>query len=203
MDWKKLDDYSATNDSIMTRKGWFIIPGVQHGDRTVEQQQQGLQDALAEARGKTVLDLGCAEGLLSIEFAKAGAVEVHGIELLADHLAVARSISKGYPQISYRQGHLDDLALSEPTPKQFDIVLALGVIHKPHDPNVPLRYAIDSTRNLLLLRAPAKARLGQIYSKFTSKYADVPAVMKKSGFVFEKKIPGVLGEAVEYWRRKA
>lgn len=184
------------------RHGWFIIPGVQGGDRTVEQQRQGLQDALAEARGKTVLDLGCAEGLLSIEFAKAGAIEVMGVELLEDHLAVARKISKPYPQISYRQGHLDDLAAAESKPKQYDIVLALGVIHKPHDPNVPLRYAIACTRSLLLLRAPAKARLGQIYSKFTRKFADVPAVMRESGFVFEKKITGVLGEAVEYWRRK-
>ena len=51
-------------------------------DRTLAQQMMGLDRLFAEIEGKDVLDVGCAEGLLSIECAKAGA-DVVGIEIRA------------------------------------------------------------------------------------------------------------------------
>ena len=46
--------------------GWFTT-AKRPGDRTLEQQLVGLDKVLAEVAGKTVLDAGCAEGLISME----------------------------------------------------------------------------------------------------------------------------------------
>lgn len=183
-------------------KGWFKVPGIRPaGDRTLEEQMMGLGPALEEAKGKSVLDLGCAEGLISREFAKAGAASILGIELLESHLEVARIVCKKWPHITFRQAHLDDYIAEQVEIRQYDIVLALGIIHKLRDPGIPLEFAARSARDLMLFRAPAKATDGVIRSKHSTAEVNVPEVMARNGFVEEKLIPGVRGEACQYWRR--
>ena len=53
-------------------KGWFSTLGLVN--RTPDQQLNGLIGCSWRVWGKTVLDVGCAEGLISIELAKAGAI---------------------------------------------------------------------------------------------------------------------------------
>lgn len=163
----------------------------------------GLTPALEECRGKTVLDLGCAEGLIGREFARTGAASVLGIEVLETHLEVARKACAGYPQMRFicRNILTHIVKLADQKPQQFDIVLALGVIHKMPDPAVPLRFAAQSARELLVFRAPAKATDGIVRSKHTKIKCNVPAVMREEGFVEEELIQGVRGEAAQYWRR--
>ena len=186
----------------MSPKGWFQVPGIRpDGDRTLKEQSMGLAPALAEAKGKTVLDLGCAEGLISREFALAGAREVLGIELLESHLVVARKVCKDAPQVRFVCAHLGDYIAAHPGVAQFDIVLALGIIHKLDDPAVPMAFAARSARDLVVYRASAHAKHGVIASKHTGKRCDVPKLMREHGFVEEKLISGVRGEAAQYWRR--
>lgn len=182
-------------------KGWFTIPGVRKGDRTLEEQMMGLAPALEECKGKTVLDLGCAEGLISREFARAGAAAVTGIEMLQTHLLYAQQMCKGIKNINFICAHIGDYIKTLERIPQYDIVLALGVIHKLPDPNVPLRFAAASAKNLLLFRAPAIKHGGKVKSKHGDAMCDVNAVMSEMGFVDEKTIQGVRGEAVQYWRR--
>lgn len=174
------------------------------GDRTVAEQMLGLDRALAEARGRTVLDLGCAEGCISAAFARAGAWVV-GIELLHEHLAVARSVCRGLT-VSFVHAHLGDWIARHPESEQFDIVLALGIIHKLDDPNVPMLWAARSARDLLCFRAPAKvAKEGDDYfvkSKFGTATCNVQRLMREQGFVDEGIVKGARGEAVQYFRRK-
>ena len=202
----------------LSNKGWLKVPGIRPmGDRTLEEQMLGLDPALAEASGKTVLDLGCAEGLIGREFAKAGATRVLGIELLKSHLEVARKACKGYKQMEFVCAHIGhyiaancdqntatpDGSFKVGYPREtFDIVLALGIIHKLEDPAVPLVFAARAARSLLCFRAPARATDGVVAAKHGGKTCNVPEIMKREGFVEERLIPGVRGEAVQYWRRK-
>lgn len=189
------------------RKGWFKVDGIRpNGDRSIAEQMLGLDRALAEAKGKTVLDLGCAEGAISLEFAKAGAARVVGVELLEAHLVVARKLCAAYAKtITFVCAHLDTYALARPDPERFDIVLALGIIHKLQDPAVPLRFAARSAKDLLCFRAPATVEPAGgdyvIKAKHSGVVCNVPAVMRSEGFRDEGTIKGVRGEGVQYWRR--
>lgn len=184
-------------------RGWFKIDGVRDGDRTLAEQMMGLQHALDDCKGKRVLDLGCAEGLISREFARAGAREVIGIELLQPHLDMAKKVCKGLKNVRFICAHLDDYIKGrESIEREYDIVLALGIIHKLHKPEIPLRFAAKVCKDLLVFRAPAKKYNGMIKSKHTDSFVNVPKVLASEGFVEEALIPGVRGEAAQYWRRK-
>jgi len=99
-------------------KGWFSTPG-RPGDRTLDQQLNGR--LFMEARGKTVLDVGCAEGLISIELAKAGAIAVHGVEIVPEHVKVANKLRGDLP-ITFEVG---DANVWQPK-RNYDIVIALA-----------------------------------------------------------------------------
>lgn len=192
-------------------KGWIAVPGIRaNADRTLAEQMLGLEPALAAARGKTVLDLGCAEGMIGREFAKAGATDVFGIEQLAAHLAVAKKVAAGYPadpqpmpQMRFQQAHLAEWIAKHPAPPVFDIVLALGIIHKLHEPRLALDFAARSARSLLCFRAPATANGGIVLSKFSQRGVNVPKRMATHGFREGATIKGARGEAVQYWHREA
>ena len=188
---------------IPTDKGWLQVPGLRpKDDRTLAEQMLGLAPALAFAAGKSVLDLGCAEGLIGREFARAGAREVLGIELLNSHLEVARVACKDAPQMRFVCSHLDEYIDAHPEPAQFEVVLALGIIHKLPEPKRILEYAARSATELLCFRAPAHATDGVTYSKHTKRGVNVPETMRAQGFVEGELIPGVRGEAVQYWWKK-
>lgn len=184
------------------RKGWFQIDG-QDGDRTVAEQMQAVIPALAVARGKTVLDLGCAEGLISREFARAGAT-VHGVDARADHLAIAVKLCRGLP-VRFERRDLNDVSEPVTIDPTYDIVLALGVLHKLWLPERGLRWAASFTRDLLLLRSGLRAVGGVIQSKvYPAHTCDSHKVLVLLGFELQKVVPGPIerGENVEYWRRK-
>ena len=184
-------------------KGWLSVPGIrERADRTLAEQTHGLEAAFAEAQGATVLDLGCAEGLIGREFAIRGATRVLGMELLQDHLDVARKACADQPQMEFRQTNLFYHAQTV-HPEPYDIVLALSVIHKMPVPETLLRWAAKSARKLLLLRAPKWAHKGtQIRSKLQDgPLCDTVAVMKSEGFVHEKTINNPRNEQLHYWRR--
>lgn len=190
-------------------KGWLSVPGIrEHVDRTLDEQMLGLDRALAECRGKRVLDLGCAEGLIGREFARAGAALVVGIEVLQTHVDVARracakEVKEG--KMVFVVADLRDVTATPPT-ERYDIVLALGIIHKLHAPAVGLEWAADSASDLLCFRAPSTAlRLPDgdyiVKAKHFDAAVNVPKAMRAKGFVDEGTVDGVRGEAVQYWRR--
>lgn len=190
------------------RHGWFIIPGVQDGDRTLEEQIKALQPAVDEARGKRVLDLGCAEGLIGREFARAGAIEVIGVDSIGDHLEVARKVCADYPVMKFEQHHLNDYAANgfdNWDPQSFDIVIACGIAHKLNEPSVAVRFSAWCAKDLVLMRC-GRGQVGKIIrSKYhASGVCDSHAIMDECGFALEKVVAGHerFAEDVEYWRRK-
>lgn len=186
-----------------SRKGWFIIPGVQPiGDRTIAAQMKGLDLALAGCAGKTVLDLGCAEGAISFEFAKAGAKFVLGLECNREGLIVARWITQDFPNVQFQEANLNRWVEQHPEPQQYDIVLALGVVGKLQYPDRMARFIARSSRDLICFRAPGNRPWdGLVISKHYKNFCNWFEIMKQEGFRKELALDGSFGEAVEYWKR--
>lgn len=187
----------------MADRGWFKMRGRQ-GARTLAEQMEGLQPALAECAGKSVLDLGCAEGLIALEFARAGATNILGIEAQPRFIEVAQGLA--FPdgcEAKFQRVNLKRVTPDDAIPH--DIVLCLAIIHKLKHPEIGLRFAARSARDLLLLRSGAGSIDGIIYGKYSRTPCDSAAVLRNEGFTLERTCDGAEGrdQPVEYWRRTA
>lgn len=148
--------------------GWFKIDGVQEGHVDFDRQFRGLEIVRAEAAGARVLDLGCAEGLISLEMVKAGAVLVHGVELEAKRVETARSLFAAHPQvkstfIAHDLNRFPELFLEHNADSQwkdtalltrYDIVLCLAIAMKLARPAPFLRLASALCDRILAVRLP-------------------------------------------------
>ena len=152
-----------------TGVGWFKIPGVQGGKIELARQIRGLAPILEACRGATVLDLGCAEGMVSLETAKAGARLVHGVELIGSRVRVADALMRErFPKVDshffeWNLAHLDGLYLdiSADSPHgghfllgRYDIVLCLAIAQKLPNPGRFLRLASTLCAGLMAVRLP-------------------------------------------------
>lgn len=186
-------------------KGWFAIPGVQQGDRTLAEQMKGLAPALGECEGRTVLDLGCAEGLIAIEFAKAGAI-VHGFEYNQRLYDVAQQQRGELPAEVQLRLAIECCDLREWIGVaggflRTDIVLALAILHKLPEPRRALEYFAGLAVSLMVIRLPARSS-GQFVTKYSGEGCDVNAEMPRLGFNLERVERGPRKEPVQYWRRR-
>jgi predicted TPR repeat methyltransferase len=184
-------------------KGWFRIEGLQDGPRTLEDQIKGIEPALAECKGKTILDLGCAEFLIGLEFAKAGAKEVVGVECNQQVAAVARRLSLRYPTTRVEHADLNRLAKND-NPEQYDIVLSLGVCHKLMFPDMGVRFSALSSRDLVVFGFSARQEFesGEMRSKgYPQNSCNVYEIMEECGFTLEKILPRSRQETAQYYRR--
>lgn len=148
-----------------------------------------------------VLDIGCAEGLIAFEFAKAGAAHVHGIEVVQDHIKTAYRVREKLNLTKIVTFETGDLAALPAPQKQYDIVLALGVAHKLKEPAVGIRWAAAASRDLVVIRFSAGTVNAVLQSKRYSGKCNVNAEMKKAGFRLERTEAGPREETVNYYRR--
>ena len=155
-------------------KGWYQIPGVQAGDRTLSEQLIGLEPLFELAPGKTILDLGCAEGLISLELMKAGAVLTHGLEAVGSRVDHAREHFHGRDAAFYH-ADLNDFAHAPPVGllESYDIVLLLSIIHKMQDTAAFVRAAAARSSDIVAIRLP-DAVIRDKRSNFVP--VDVPAL---------------------------
>lgn len=175
------------------RRGWFEIPGVQRGDRTLDQQLSGLEIALQEAKGKKVVDLGCAEGLIAKEFAKV-AKQVLGMECNHESVAEATKQLVGFPA-RVRQGNLNDGLPDWPC----DIVLALAILHKLKDPAATVAGIANWNPRLVVVRLPGGSE-GYFETKTYGTQCDLNAEFRANGFRLDSTAKGPFNEVVQYWR---
>lgn len=190
----------------MRRKGWFRIPGVQEGERTLAQQMKGLTPALAAAPGRSVLDLGCAEGLIALEFARAGARSVRALDCNMELLATARVMqaglakNQGRASVEFEAGNVADLVAAPG--ERYDLVLALAIVHKMRRPAALLKYIAQVCGELAVLRLPKGSR-GEFTTKWYGIACDVNRELAGHGLTLEQQLPGPDGELVQYWRAAA
>lgn len=139
------------------KKGWFIIDGVQHGDRTVEHQLKGLETVSESFRGKAVLDLGSAEGLIGKHAVQAwGAARVDGVTAIGYEIDEALKQCSGLPQRFVLWDLRNDLpGLNQFLEERYDVVLALSILHKLRKPLECLEWAIEKAGELVVIRLPA------------------------------------------------
>lgn len=181
--------------------GWFHVEGVREGPRTLHEQMLGLELALVEARGKTVCDLGCAEGLIAMEFAHAGATLVYGCDTNSEMIDYANSI-RGELPVEFRHVNLnDDEARPEALKRSYDIVLALAILHKLKVPSNGLALVVRLQPALAVLRLPAGFN-GRIVGKHSpNSSCEVNVAMARAGYRLELQLSGPRDEPVQYWRR--
>ena len=176
------------------RKGWFRFTD-QDGDRTLEQQLVGLESI--PWHGKSVLDLGCAEGLISKHAAQAGARWVHGVDILPSHVERARKECDCYP-CSFEVANLNDPIIFGP----HDIVLMLGILHKLRDPCAAAARYARYARELIVIRFPP-GEAPWIISDRRSGHVrhDVSEPLSKAGWSLSLTRRGTFDEFTGIWRK--
>jgi SAM-dependent methyltransferase len=157
-------------------KGWFIRDGAL-GDRTLEQQLKGLQPLLASAEDKTILDVGCAEGLISLALADAGARYVHGIEMRPDFVDVARSLRGPRPA----EFTCADANEYKPQ-RRYDIVIMLAVLHKLRDPTAACMRFADAATHCCVIRLPPEKAPLIVDNRSGNRPHDIQYAMQRAGF---------------------
>jgi len=171
-------------------------------DRTLAQQMMGLDRLFAQVEGKTVLDVGCAEGLLSIECAKSGAARVRGIEIRETAFDEACRL-RTKAGLSGRQCGFNcaDANTCDPG-EDYDIVLLLAVLHKLKNPTAACARLVAHAEDLVVIRLPPEHAPTIIDERSGNEPHHIGVVMERSGFVLEhQSYDGPFGEWVGYYRR--
>lgn len=126
-------------------KPWFG-PG---GDRTLAQQLKGLDVLRARVRGYSVLDVGCAEGAISLQLCDDGASAVHGIDIRPDFVEHAHKARGDRPALFE---HAD--ANTYTPVRSYDFVLMLAVLHKLADPSAAAARLAAAAEQIVVVRLP-------------------------------------------------
>lgn len=146
---------------------WFIVDSRAGGVRTLNQQLVGLAPLFEVIRGKSVLDLGCAEGCISHMLVKFGAEFAHGVDIRPDHIEYALKLAgagvKRSQDPERRKGqapgyHFEAQNLNTWRPsRKYDVVLALMVLHNLQDPARACAEFAEFTNEFLIVRLPPKS----------------------------------------------
>jgi len=183
----------------MRTRGWFDLPE-RPGDRTLEQQLRGLEPLFAEVKGKSILDIGCAEGLISLEAARLGARKVLGAEIVPGHIKIGNRLAaeRGFSDCTFIQADADQYRPQE----HYDIVLLLALLHKLQDPIFAASHFASICDDLCVMRLSPSGRDVIVDARTNNRPFDIGAVMEEAGFVVERKELGPFDEVVWYYRRK-
>lgn len=175
-------------------KPWFG-PG---GDRTLAQQIQGLDVLRARVPGCSVLDVGCAEGAVSLQLCDDGAAAVHGIDIRPDFVAAANK-ARGDRAALFEVANANTY-----TPKRsYDFVLMLAVLHKLADPSAAAARLAAAAQRIVVVRLPPEhaPKIRDARSGF--KTHDIDRVLRASGFQGLHLTKGTFDEWVGYYLRIA
>ena len=133
-----------------------------HGKWSRESRLQDIDFILPYAPGATVLDIGCAEGLVSKQLSQEGANLVHGFDIDPGRITAARGLLYGSEALShFRVGSVapwhnfakKNMDLLLPF---YDIVLFLAVYqHLPHEErDLVLHQLLSLSKSLFAIRTP-------------------------------------------------
>lgn len=163
---------------------WFDT-NTKKGKTTLERQMVGLEYLQEMVPGKSVLDVGCAEGKIAAMMLQFGATEADGVENRLDAVKHARSLGVNAIEAD---------ANLYVTWRAYDLVLALGILHKLASPAESLNLLLMSCAESCVIRLPA----GQWPVLRDSRSGGVPIdlgdVAEKNGFVVVRETAGPIDE---------
>lgn len=164
------------------------------------EQIMGLEALSRGAQGKTVLDLGCAEGEIGAAFLAAGAKLVHGAEIMIDRAEAARAnLTLAFScDLEYFREFYDVNRHKLLT--RYDVVLALSIAHKLRRPDTFLHSCCNLAGQHLAVRLPTPI-LDDARSNHMG--LDVRAHIEARGFTLETVPPTCRGEWLGIFRRVA
>lgn len=178
-------------------RGWFSTPN-RPGDRTLAQQLTGLDDLRARVRGKTVLDVGCAEGLIAMQLFDDGAAAVHGLEIVNEHVIVANRL-RGDRACTFEVADANDY---KPV-REYDIVIMLALLQKLRNPSAACARLIAAARSMVVLRLPPATAPTVIDARSGDVPHHIGQVMTSNGFMLKNAQTGFLGEWIGTYERVA
>lgn len=133
------------------------------GKWPVERRIRGLESVIDRCEGKTVLDLGSAEGMIARCFLERGAALVHGFDRDAARVTTATALCKHLPNgrfwsgdvsvwSAFMEGHAAHLQ------ERYDVVLYLGLHHHlpKHRRRDTLAGVAGLASGLLVVRTPER-----------------------------------------------
>lgn len=157
------------------------------GKVTLAQQLIGLERLPQVIGGRTILDVGCAEGDIGAWCLAAGALSVDGVESRTE--AVENALRLGVGAV------VADVATFEPQ-RDYDVILLLGILNKLPAPGVVLARLLARCRERAVLRLPAGQWPRLECSRCTADLRPATA-----GFEVEAFESGPKGQLVVYLRR--
>ncbi|MGA9341936.1 MAG: class I SAM-dependent methyltransferase [Rhodanobacteraceae bacterium] len=133
-----------------------------YGKWPAEDRLAGLAPLIENARGKSIIDFGCAEGIVAREFLRHGASLLHGFERDPFRVGVAAALCADFDQAVFREADLSDLPVfraeqADLLRAKYDIVLYLGIHHHidADAREALLCFAIDRAQDWFAIRTPA------------------------------------------------
>jgi len=185
------------------KKGWFHTPG-RTGDRHLDEQLIGLDKLFVGVTGKTILDVGCAEGLITLECVKRGALFARGAEIVKDHVDVANAFKRSLsnPKLSEKLDFIEaDANVWEPEGR-YDVVLLLAVLHKLRDPCEAAKRFASAANERVVVRWPIGSLGVIVDGRSGGTPHKVSKAIVKQGFEREHDVNGPRGEWLTYFRRR-
>lgn len=191
--------------AVMKPKAWFDV-GRGESERKLVDQMKGLRPVVDEFRAArqkgsplTGLDVGCAEGLIAMEMAKAGAAAMHGIEVVPERVADANRLRASLP-CSFEVANVCTYTPRRP----YDVLLALAILHKLPDPSATLyRLVHNFCQRLVVIKLPPSRGPLVIDPRSNNEPHDLDAVLDDLGFNLENTTTGTRDEWIGMWRARA
>ncbi len=136
--------------------GWYAVEGLQAGQVDFEDRIDGLEFIARRAEGKTVYDLGCAEGLIAQWLVTRGALGAIGFDYNKSRVDMGNAIT--CPSVNLYVLDLEEIAEKgfKETKPCADIVLCLAILQKMRRPEKLLDMAMALCGEWLVIRTPSQ-----------------------------------------------
>jgi 2-polyprenyl-3-methyl-5-hydroxy-6-metoxy-1,4-benzoquinol methylase len=118
------------NRDVAARGGYTYSTSDRLSCRLANQRMTEAILELGQLEGKRVVDIGCGDGIYSLELKRSGAAEVLGLDAARAAVESARRLAAGTPNIHFE---VADVCCLEEPPVRWDLAVVRGFLHHLYD----------------------------------------------------------------------